>query len=129
MSDRHATLQVVSGGGLDSLHSVAKQSPKSHPIHLTPHLSTVQEEDVEMTDQADAVDLADRQADSTLSREQLIAAEQLGGTDDASMAQPLPEDLQLAEAFQVRFSCHVTHTTVAILIGACICPMHMFHQV
>ena len=108
LSEGQTCVQMASGNGVDSLHSVAKQSPKSHPIHLTPHLSTVQEEDdVEMTDQADTSGPAAGQAESVLSHGQPTAAEQQGGVDDIDIPQPLPEDLQQAEAFQVGFSCSV----------------------
>lgn len=87
-------LQVASGGANQSMQSVAKRSPKSHPIHVTPHLSTIEEGDVDMAEQSAGCELHDT---ATGSHTDMAA----GSHPDLKRRLPLPEDLQHAAAFQV----------------------------
>ena len=77
-----------------SMQSVAKRSPQSHPIHVTPHLSTIEEGGVEMAEQNAGCELYDT---ATGSHTDMAASSR----PDLAPRLPLPEDLQHAEAFQV----------------------------
>ena len=90
----------MSGRESENTQSVAKRSPQSHPVHLTPHLSTIEEGDVDMTEEA---------ADSAVSTEAAVAAvagANSGGESNvaalhSNKTEPSAEDVQHAEAFQV----------------------------
>ena len=86
--------QVASGRVNQSMQSVAKRSPQSHPIHVTPHLSTIEEGDVEMAEQSAGCELYDTATGSHTD----IAASSRSVSEPRL---PLPEDVQHAEAFQV----------------------------
>ena len=77
------------------MQSVAKRSPKSHPIHVTPHLSPIEEGDVEMAEQSAGCELHDTATDSHVE----MAA---SSPPVLEPRLPSPEDVQHAEAFQVR---------------------------
>ncbi len=76
------------------MQSVAKRSPKSHPIRVTPHLSTIEEGDVEMAEQSAGCELHDTASGS---RNDMDASSR----PVLETRLPLPEDIQHAEAFQV----------------------------
>ncbi len=76
------------------MQSVAKRSPQSHPIHVTPHLSTIDEGDVEMAEQSAGCELHDT---ATGSHTDMAASSR----PVSEPRLPLAEDLQQAEAFQV----------------------------
>ncbi|KAL0052590.1 hypothetical protein WJX82_004414 [Trebouxia sp. C0006] len=97
--------QVASGRVNQSMQSVAKRSPKSHPIHVTPHLSTIEEGDVEMAEQSAGCELYDTATGSHTD----IAASSRSVSEPRL---PLPEDVQHAEAFQAQL---VGHTSGMVL--------------
>lgn len=97
--------QMASGGVNQSMQSVAKRSPKSRPIHVTPHLSTIEEGDVEMAEQSAGFELNDT---ATVSDTDVAASSR----PVLEPRRPLPEDLQQADAFQAQL---VGHTSGMVL--------------
>ncbi len=83
-----------------SMQSVAKRSPRSHPIHVTPHLSTIEEGDVDMAEQTAGSELQDQPACDAQTDQGVRAAV---GVPEVEPRLPLPDDLQQAEALQVSF--------------------------
>ncbi|KAL0036308.1 hypothetical protein WJX77_001773 [Trebouxia sp. C0004] len=94
--------QMASGRVNQSMQSVAKCSPKSHPINVTPHLSTIEEGDVEMAEQSAGCELHDTATGSQAASRHPVLEPRL----------PLPEDLQQAKAFQAHL---VGHTSGMVL--------------
>ena len=88
------TLQVASGRINQSIQSVAKRSPQSHPIHL----STIEEDDVEMAEQSIGSDLQNPLDGTAHTGEGTVA---VPGSQDVEPRLPLPEDVQQAAALQV----------------------------
>ncbi|KAA6420881.1 MAG: ATPase family AAA domain-containing protein [Trebouxia sp. A1-2] len=97
--------QMASGRVNQSMQSVAKRSPKSHPIHVTPHLSPIEEGDVEMAEQSAGCELHDTATDSHVE----MAA---SSPPVLEPRLPSPEDVQHAEAFQAQL---VGHTSGMVL--------------
>lgn len=91
-------VQVARGRTNQSMQSVAKRSPRSHPIHVTPQLSTIEEGDVEMAEQGPAADVQTQPVGGVHTDGEVEVAVE-GQNLDSRV--PLPEDVQQAEDFQV----------------------------
>ena len=91
-------LQVVTGRVQESLQSVAKQSPQSHPVDVTPRLSTIEEGDISMAE-GDLDSGFESTAAAPRATEHEVELHDVGGILERSL--PLAKDVQQAEAFQV----------------------------
>ena len=94
-------VQVACGGMNQSMQSVAKRSPRSHPIHVTPQLSTIEEGDVEMAEQRSDAGVRLQPVGGVHTDEEVEVA--VDGQKLDSRA-PSPEDVQRAKDFQVSFA-------------------------
>lgn len=92
-----SAMQAVIGRVQGSMQSVAKRSPHSHPIHVTPRLSTIEEGDVSMA-KGDLDAGFDRSAAASRATDNEVESQDAGGILETSL--PLAEDVQQAEAFQ-----------------------------
>ena len=90
--------QVACGRANQSMQSVAKRSPRSHPIHVTPHLTTIEEEDVEMAGQSPAGDIQMQPVGGSHTDGEVEIPDSVQNLEPRG---PLPEDVQQAEDFQV----------------------------